>query len=121
MSGGVKIFSYEMMKNIPSPARISKILDAVLAGAVVMLEGRISREEETELITSALQNVSGKFSGIEIAFLDNKKSSSFGEKLRQSIIKILAKDRIGITVVGPSKIIKDIKMDPDKLEILFKK
>ena len=92
-----------------------------MKGDVVMIEGRLLPDEETELITSALKNVSGKFSGVEIAFLDSQKSLTFFERVKESLLKILAKDRIGITVVGPSKIIKEIKMDPQKLEILFKK
>ena len=117
---GVQVLSYDLMKRISSQERIKKILDIVRAGDVVMLEGRINPDEETTLISSALQNVSGKFSGIEIAYLDSKISNSFVEKVKNQLIKVLARDRIGITVVGPSKLIKEIKMDPHKLEILFK-
>lgn len=117
---GVQVLSYELMKQWSSHARIKRILEIVKKGDIVMIEGRLSPDEETTLISSALQNVSGKFSGIEIAFLDSNKSKSAIEKIRDSIIKVLAKDRIGITVVGPSKLIKEIKMNPDKLEILFK-
>ena len=68
-----------------------------------------------------MRNVSGKFSGIEIAFLEGKNTTkTFGEKLKKKLLMILAKDRFGLTVVGPSKVIKEIKMNPEKLEILFK-
>lgn len=116
----VQVLSYDLMKNLTSLAKVKKILEIVKKGDVVMLEGRLMPEEETALISSALESVSGKFSGIEIAYLDSKKPSSFLDRFRDRIIKLLAKDRIGITVVGPSKIVKDIKMNPDKLEILFR-
>lgn len=108
------------MKNMNSFEKISKILTIVIHGDIVMLEGRLTFEEETELISSALQNISGKFTGIEVAYLDSKNSKSLMDKLKDSLIKLIAKDRIGITVIGPSKIIEEIKMDPNKLEILFK-
>lgn len=117
---GVQVLSYELMKNLTSFEKISKILNIVISGDVVMLEGRLTPDEENDLITKALGNVSGKFTGIEVAFLDSNRSKNLIEKFKDSIIKILAKDRIGITVVGPSKLIKEIKMDPNKLEILFK-
>lgn len=118
---GVQVLSYELLKNLTSGQRISKILDIVKKGDVVMIEGRLSSEEETTLISKALANVSGKFTGVEIAFLDSQKSKSFKEKFKDSLLKMIAKDRFGITVVGPSKIIKEVKMDPNKLEILFNK
>jgi len=117
---GVQVLSYELVKNLRSSAKIKRILDIVKKGDVVMLEGKLSSDEEASLITSALESVSGKFSGVEIAYLDSMSSKSLIEKFRDRIVKILAKDRIGITVVGPSKIVKEIKMDPNKLEILFK-
>ena len=116
----VQVLSYDLMNNLTSLAKVRKILQIVKKGDLVMLEGRLTVDEETSLISSALESVSGKFSGIEIAYLDSKKSIGFIDKFRERIIKLLAKDRIGITVVGPSKLVKDIKMNPDKLEILFK-
>lgn len=117
---GVQILSYELMKNLDSAKRISKILEIVKTGSVVVLEGRLASEEETNLISNALSSISGRFSGIEIAYLDTTKPSSFIEKIKDRFVKLLAKERIGITVIGPSKIIKEIKMDPNKLEVLFK-
>jgi len=117
---GVQVLSYDLMKQMSKRDRIGKILEIVKNKDVVMLEGRLDSEEESELITEALESVSGKFSGIEVAFLDSHKSNGILEKLRNTLLKVIAKNRIGITVIGPSKIIKEIKMDPNKLEILFK-
>lgn len=117
---GVQVLSYELMRTLSSKERISKILEIVMKKDVVMLEGRLPPEEESDLITAALENVGNNFSGIEVAFLDSRKSGNIFEMLKETILKVVAKNRIGITVIGPSKIIKEIKMDPNKLEILFK-
>lgn len=117
---GVQVLSYELIKDLSTRERINRIIAIVKKGDIVMIEGKLKPEEETDLISYALANVSGKFTGIEVAYLDSKKSQSFVETLKDSIIKVLAKDRFGITVIGPSKIIKEIKMDPNKIEILFK-
>lgn len=117
---GVQVLSYEMLSSLSSNKRIRKILSLVKSGDVVLIQGRLTPDEETTLISSALENVSGKFSGIEIAFLDSKASDSFLGKITHSLLLVLAKDRMGTTVVGPSKLIKEIKMNPEKLEILFK-
>ena len=85
-----------------------------------MIEGKLHPDEELGLTSKALSNVSGKFSGVEIAYISSVKDQTIIERFKSTLIKAIAKDRFGITVVGPSKIIKEIKMNPDKLEILFK-
>lgn len=117
---GVQVLSYDLMKQMERRDRIAKILDIVKKKDIVMLEGRLPPDEESELITEALENVSGKFSGIEVAFLDSHKSENLIERFRDTLLKVIARNRIGITVIGPSKVVKEIKMDPNKLEILFK-
>ncbi|MDA3855463.1 MAG: DUF2073 domain-containing protein [Candidatus Woesearchaeota archaeon] len=117
---GVQVLSYELIKNWSRAEKLEKILIIVKGGDVVMLEGKLAPEDETELISRALANVSGRFTGIEVAFLNSSRSTTILGRVKDTLINVLAKDRIGITVVGPSKIIKEIKMDPNKLEILFK-
>lgn len=118
---GVQILSFDMLRKFKTETRLHKILDILKDGDVVVIEGRLSHEEETTLVAHALENVSGKFTGIEIAYLDPKyHTMSFLESIKEKLIMLLAKERLGITVIGPSKIIKEIKMDPQKLEVLFK-
>ncbi len=117
---GVQVLSFDLIKNLTSTEKIEKILNIVKLGDLVMIEGRLSSEIESELITKALESVSGKFTGVEVAFLNSRTEDNLIEKLKSSVIKLIAKDRIGISVIGPSKIVKEIKMDPQKLEILFK-
>ena len=117
---GVQVLSYELVGEMRPSEKLERILSIVKKGDIVMVEGRLSPEEETTLISRALKNVSGKFPGIEIAFLQSTGSKSVLKKVKESILKIIAGNRIGLTVIGPSKIIKEIKMDPNKLEILFK-
>ncbi len=117
---GVQVLSYDLVKNLSSDEKIKKILAIVKKGTIVMLEGKLKSEEEVSLISSALKGISGKFSGIEIAYLDSQNSQSGIEKIKEKLIKFLANERIGITVIGPSKKIKDIKMNPNKLEIQLK-
>lgn len=115
----VQILSYHLIKAYSSQQKVKKILDIVKKGDIIVLEGRLTSEEELSLTSSALQSVSGKFTGIEIAFLDSNIQDSTIEKIKASVLKLLAKERYGITVIGPSKVVKEIKMDPNKLEILF--
>lgn len=118
---GVQVLSYDLMKRFKSEERVFKILEIVKSGDIVMIEGRLSPQEEIVLVSKALASIKGKFTGVEIAYLDSKIEDSLLEKFKGHLLKVLAKDRLGITVIGPSKLIKEVKMDPQKLEILFNK
>lgn len=99
--------------------RSEKILTLVKKGDLVVFEGRLDSEEEMNLTTRALESVSGKFTGIEIAYLGSQNASLI-EKVKHSLVKVLSGKSPGLTVVGPSKTIKEIKMDPNNLEIMLK-
>jgi hypothetical protein len=120
MGVGVQVLSYNMVKDFDVDKKVAKILEIVKKGDVVLIEGRLSADEETVLMSKALRSVSGKFSGVEIAFLENNETKTLVDKLKNKVLKLIAGDRFGLSAIGPSKIIKEIKMNPDKLEILFK-
>ncbi len=115
----VKILSYTSLMNLSGKDRLTKILDLVKKGDLVVFEGRLDSEEEMTLTTKALESVSGKFSGIELAYL-GAQNASLIEKIKHSLVKAISGKSLGLTVVGPSKTIKEIKMDPNNLEILLK-
>lgn len=116
----IKILSYDFMKNLSSGKKIKEILNLVLKNEIVLLEGKLSFEEQNDLTTHALRKINSKFSGIEIAYL-SPTNDTFKEKILNKILNLFAKNRLGLTLIGPSKIVKEIKMDPKKLDILLKK
>jgi uncharacterized protein len=79
---------------------------------ILILEEGLSRDEERILFSMTMENITKDFPGIEI--------SSFGEQtpgMRQSMIKLLGGKTSGMTIIGPSNLVKQIKKDPDKLRI----
>ena len=120
MEKGVRVLSYDVIKNLSVEKKVKKIVDICRLGEIVMIEGSITPEVEYEITKYALKKIDSKFSGVEIGFLKSSQTDSFIEKIRSKILNLIAKNRFGVTVIGPSKIIKDIKMDPNKLEIFLK-
>ena len=115
----VKILSFNSLMELTPRQRSEKILSLVKKGDLVVFEGRLESEEELNLTTKALESVSGKFTGIEIAYL-GAQNKSLIEKVKHSLVRVLSGKSPGLTVVGPSKTIKEIKMDPNNLEIMLK-
>ncbi|MFH1750911.1 MAG: DUF2073 domain-containing protein [Candidatus Micrarchaeota archaeon] len=80
---------------------------------ILILEEALSREEERVLYQMTMESISKDFPGIEI--------SSFGEEapgVRQALIGMLGGKKAGLTIIGPSNLVKQLKKDPDKLRFL---
>jgi hypothetical protein len=102
--------------------RVKKILDLVLGNKIVILHGRLRAEEEARLIedTMALVDHVKNFSGIELAVIEPDMSDkNVVFKMRHGIAKKLIGDNSSLTVIGPASVIKDIKRDPKKLELML--
>ncbi len=98
--------------------KLKRILKAVKEGKILLIEGRLDSLEESELIKRTMQVISKDFKGIEIASIDYQFKGDFFEKLRKDIAHYLLRKKSGLTIVGPATIVKEIRKDPSKIELL---
>jgi hypothetical protein len=98
--------------------RISKLMGLVKKNKIVMMQGRLKPSEEASLIEKTMQEVSKEFKGIELCTVFPQRDSSFFKKF---FVKMLVGDIEGFTVIGPASIVKEIKRNPDKVELLLAK
>jgi hypothetical protein len=110
---------YHEISDIGSARRVTKLINIVKENKVVLLEGRLKKEEETDLIAIAMDEINNRFKGIELAVIDPKKGSRKGifTNVKSGIVNLVLGDRQGFTVIGPATIIKEIKKDPNKIEL----
>jgi len=111
---------YTKLEELSSEERIEEILEVVKQNRIVLLEGRLKKEEETELIKQTMESISETFKGIEFAVLDPRKqeSAAFFARIKKGMVNILLGDRVGMTIIGPASIVKEIKQDPEKIQVL---
>ncbi len=115
----LQFIPYTDIQNLSSEKRIKKLLDVVRGERVALLEGRLTREEEAQLIKTTMENINGNFKGIELlALAADRKNFGMLKMLKNSIIELISGTRQGITIIGPATVIKDIKKDPDKIQLL---
>lgn len=117
----LSFMSYSQIEKLNSTARIKKILDIVLKNRIVILQGKLKPEEETSLITSTMALVGRikNFKGVELAVITGNNNSGFFSKMREGIAKGLVGDRAALTIIGPASVVKDIKRDPSKIELML--
>lgn len=120
----IQFMPYSEIRALDSTNRIKKILNVVLGNNLLFLQGRLKPDEETRLIedTMAMIGHIPDFKGIELAVIQDREEHGFIEKLRSGIVKRLSGgDLSALTIIGPATIVKEIKRNPQKIELLLNK
>lgn len=120
----IQFMPYSEIRSLNSNERIRKILNIVLGNNILFIQGRLRAEEEARLIgdTMAMIGHVKDFKGIELAVIGENGEEGLIERMRNGIIKALSKGDLGaITIIGPATIVKEIKRNPKRIELLLSK
>ncbi len=110
---------YSDIGHLSSEKKTQKLIKVVKENKIVLLEGKLRSNEKSELIRKTMEEIDDKFKGIEIEELEmEKKNSALIERLRAMFINLVLGSRRGMTIIGPATIIKEIKKDPNKIQLL---
>ena len=115
----LQFIPFSQMQSLSSEKKIQKLIKVVKEEKIVLLEGKLRSGEKSELIRKTMEEIDDKFKGIEIEELDiDKKNKILLDKIKSMFINFLLGNRIGMTIIGPATVIKEIKKDPDKIQLL---
>ena len=116
----IEFIPYNKIREMTSITRINKLLRIAKDNRIVLLEGRLSKEEEAELIRVTMEEIDNEFKGIEMAVVQSNENgkTSIGDKIRGQLANILLGNRSGFTIIGPATVVKEIKKDPNKIQLL---
>ena len=122
----IQFMPYAEIRDLDSSQRIRKILNVVLGNNILILQGKLFPEEESRLIgdTMAMIGHVNNFSGIELAVIDDKGNGKKGffKKIKGNIVNALSGGDLGaVTIIGPATIVKEIKRNPKKIELMLNK
>ena len=114
---------FSEIANLESVGRIKKLLRIVLDNKVVVLQGKLRPHEETRLIEDTMimiGNIKG-FKGVELAVITpDAETQSFFNKIMNGLAKTLTGQENALTIIGPASIVKEMKKDPKKLEVMVR-
>jgi hypothetical protein len=115
----LQLVPYNEIESLTSVGRIRKLLNIAKDNKIVLLQGRLGKEEEAELIKATMEEIDNAFKGIELAVVDPsvRKNASGFQKFRSNVAELLLGNRQGLTVIGPTNIVKKIKKDPNQIEL----
>lgn len=109
---------YHEIDNLSSAKRIAKLMNIVKQDKIVLLEGRLNKEEEADLIEITMEEIDDRFRGIELAVIYPEKSKmALMDRLKFDLTRMLVGNRQGFTVVGPASIVKRVRQNPSTIEL----
>jgi|GEM_PF-503406 len=116
--GGFRVdfipFEHFSMKN--NEEKLKLIIDRTKETIIVVIEGVLTPEEEAKLIQETMSSIDTEsYFGIEFYRIERKDDS-----LREKLASMLSKRRGGLTIVGPKKIVEEIKREPEYISVLAK-
>jgi hypothetical protein len=120
----IQFIPYSEIKHLGSDERIRKILGIVLGNNIIILQGRLKVDEESRLIgdTMAMIDHVKNFKGIELAVISSNGEERFLQRVRGNLANMLSGGDMGaITIIGPATVVKEIKRNPKKIELLLNK
>ncbi len=120
----IQFLPYSEIRLLDSDERIKKILNVVLGNQILFLQGRLKPLEESRLIgdTMAMIGHVKDFKGIELAVIGGNGTSGFFNKMKKGFVNALSGGDLGaVTIIGPASVVKDIKRNPKKIELLLNK
>ncbi len=113
----MEFISSDVLKDMLGGDKIEFILKKIKGNKILVLDGGLSPLEETRLIEETMSKINKSFRGIEISTLRDKVDGGIKNKL----IKFLGGQTGGLTVIGPSKLVKKIKKEPQKILLFAEK
>lgn len=120
----IQFLPYSEIRDLNSDERIKKILKIALGNNILILQGKLKPEEETRLIgdtMAMIEHVKG-FLGIELAVIAGDGNGGVFGKMKRNLIGMLSGGDLGaITIIGPATIVREIKRNPKKVELLLNK
>ncbi len=112
---------YYEIEKLSSQERINKLLMFAKKDKIVLLEGRLTSQEEAALIQKTMQEIDKRFKGIELSVIyPDSSNTEFLSKIKNKVINFLLGNRNGFTIIGPANVVKEIKHDPDKIQLFTK-
>jgi hypothetical protein len=129
----IDFVSSEVLNRKDEKNRINYILEVVKDGTILVTDGVMNPDEELSLIRETMRRVDSGFPGIEVCSL--KRETRGYQRLLENIFdqrynveklvnRITGRSeprmdmKYGMTLIGPSKFIKDIKKNPDSFSVL---
>jgi hypothetical protein len=117
----IQYIPYQQIASLSSIERVQTILSLLKNGKVVIIDGRLNSSDEALLIRETMSLIDDEFNGVEVGVMRDNIEKDWLSKIKHGIAKALIGDRNGMTLIGPAKIISELRQHPENIELYFQK
>ncbi|MCX8193866.1 MAG: DUF2073 domain-containing protein [Candidatus Pacearchaeota archaeon] len=122
----LQFLPYAEIAYLSSYQRVKKLVELASEGKILLIQGKLTHEEEADLISETMKLIgkkSSRFKGIELtSFMPKAKNLTLAQAMKENIARtLLGSDREILTVIGPATLVREIKKDPTKIQLLLRK
>lgn len=123
----IQFIPYAEIAYLTSYKRVKKLVDLSIENRILLIQGKLAPGEEVDLIEETMKYIgrskSSKFRGIELTTFSpkTKQNLPFFTAFREKVASAMLGNRDVITVIGPATIVREIKKDPTKIQLLLRK
>lgn len=113
----------ESLRKSSLDERVELILEKIKDNKILVIDSRFDPRDEAVLIKKTMESVNKAFPGIELCSLsinELRKEDNLLLKVKNALLNLLMGGKRGITVIGPAKVIKQIKREKDMISLLTK-
>ncbi len=61
------------------------------------------------------------FKGVELAVIKTEQKEAVFDKIKLGIARALVGERDALTVIGPASLVREIKRNPEKIDVMLRK
>ena len=114
----LQFIPYNDVHSLTPERRIRRLITVVMENKIILMQGRLAPEEESTLIERTMEHIKrSNFKGIEICTIYPEAYPTLIDKLKSKLANFLLGNREGLTIIGPAAVVKEIKKDPDKIQL----
>lgn len=110
----LEFISSDMLGSKSGSEKMNFILDKIKENKILVIEESLSSLEESRLIEATMRQINEEFPGIEVSTLKGKTEKG----VKKGLIKFLGGRTGGLTIIGPSRLIKRIKKEPEQISMI---
>ncbi|MFH1424206.1 MAG: DUF2073 domain-containing protein [archaeon] len=110
--------SMEKVEGHTVEEKLLNVLDYVKGGHIVILDEALDPNDEARLVARTMESIDTEFAGIEFCSLPKRENPVYATISKVVGFVTRKNARIpGLTLVGPSSVIRKIKRDPDSFQV----
>ncbi|MBS3151594.1 DUF2073 domain-containing protein [Candidatus Woesearchaeota archaeon] len=117
----IQYVPFEEVSDLDSERKIQKLIRIVKQNKLVLMEGVLTTQEEADLIEETMESIDNKFKGVEITSFNplEKNTKLIQDRVKQLFLQMIWGRRRGLTIIGPANIVREIRKDPNRIQLFL--